>query len=51
MPEVSGVSVVNVVNERPGAGFFRRALFAAEWLLLPLSYAWASLGDPAGYAE
>lgn len=24
---------------------------AAEWLLLPVSYSWASIGDPAGYAE
>lgn len=24
---------------------------AAEWALLPASYAWASLDDPSGYAE
>lgn len=27
------------------------AATAIEWALLPVSYAWASLGDPQGYAE
>lgn len=27
------------------------AATAIEWALLPVSYAWASLEDPAGYAE
>lgn len=27
------------------------AATAIEWALLPVSYAWASLGDPEGYAE